>query len=134
MQRVTGIGGVFFKARDAEGLRVWYRRHLGLDIQEWGGLALAPPPTQPAHSPTPLASHTTWCIFPADSDYFGGAGSPTFMINYRVEDLDALLKLLRREGCHVDENTEVSEYGRFGWVTDPEGNRVELWQPPSAER
>ena len=129
MQRVTGIGGIFFKARDAEGLRAWYRRHLGLDIQEWGGLAFAPAPTQPASSRTPLASHTTWCVFPADSDYFG-ARSASFMVNYRVADLDRLLLVLRGEGCLVDEKTETSEYGKFGWVTDPEGNRVELWQPP----
>ena len=130
MQRVTGIGGVFFKARDAEGLRAWYKRHLGLDIQEGGGLAFPPAPTLSANSKSPLASHTTWCIFPADSDYFGGVGSPTFMINYRVADLDRLLMVLKGEGCLVDEKTEVSEYGKFGWVTDPEGNRVELWQPP----
>ena len=130
MARVTGIGGVFFKARNAESLRLWYRRHLGLDIQEWGGLALPPPPTLPADSPAALGSHTTWCIFPADSDYFGGTGSASFMINYRVADLDDLLKVLRREGCQVDDRTEVSDYGKFGWVTDPEGNRVELWQPP----
>src|SRR3954466_5596592 len=98
MQRVTGIGGIFFKARDAEALRAWYRRHLGLDIQEWGGLAFAPPPTRPANSPAPLGSHTTWCIFPAASDYFG-SGSAPFMINYRVTDLDALLGVLRQEGC-----------------------------------
>jgi len=132
MQRVTGIGGVFFKARDAEGLRAWYRRHLGLDIQDWGGLALPPAPTQPAGSKSPLASHTTWCVFPADSDYFGGTRGAPFMINYRVADLETLLALLRREGCAVDDKTEVSEYGKFGWVTDPEGNRIELWQPPSA--
>jgi catechol 2,3-dioxygenase-like lactoylglutathione lyase family enzyme len=130
MQRVTGIGGIFFKARDVDGLRAWYRRHLGLDIQEWGGIALAPAPTQPAHSKSPLASHTTWCVFPADSDYFGPTCRSSFMINYRVVDLDALLKVLRLEGCLVDDKTEVSEYGKFGWVTDPEGNRVELWQPP----
>lgn len=130
MQRVTGIGGIFFKARDVDALRAWYRRHLGMDIQEWGGVALPPAPALPADAPAPLASHTTWCVFPADSDYFGTARSVSFMINYRVEDLDALLRVLRREGCLVDEKTEVSEYGKFGWVTDPEGNRVELWEPP----
>ena len=129
MQRVTGIGGIFFRARDAERLRAWYKRHLGLDIQDWGGLAFPPPPTQPAGSRTPLASHATWCVFPADSDYFGPRSAP-FMINYRVADLDRLLVVLRGEGCVVDDKTEVSEYGKFGWVTDPEGNRVELWQPP----
>ncbi len=132
MERVTGIGGIFFKARDADELRAWYRRHLGLDIQEWGGIAIAPPPAQPADSAAPLASHTTWCIFPDDSDYFGAEPRASFMINYRVADLDALLAVLREEGCDVDEKTDVSEYGKFGWVTDPEGNRVELWQPPGA--
>jgi predicted enzyme related to lactoylglutathione lyase len=130
MQRVTGIGGIFFKARDADGLREWYRRHLGLDIQDWGGLSFPPPHT--AAGAEPLAAHTTWCIFPADSDYFGGPRSAPFMVNYRVADLDALLAVLRREGCTVDEKTEVSEYGKFGWVVDPEGNRIELWQPPRA--
>jgi catechol 2,3-dioxygenase-like lactoylglutathione lyase family enzyme len=129
MERVTGIGGIFFKARDADALRAWYRRHLGLDIQEWGGLAFAPPPTLPADSPAPLGSHTTWCIFPADTSYFG-TGSAPFMVNYRVADLDALLTVLRAEGCDVDDKVDASEYGRFGWVTDPEGNRIELWQPP----
>ena len=130
MQRVTGIGGIFFKARDADALRAWYRRHLGLDIQEWGGLALAPPVVPDDDGPPPLSAHTTWCIFPADSDYFGGSASAPFMINYRVVDLDALLDVLRAEGCLVDPKTEVSEYGKFGWVTDPEGNRIELWQAP----
>jgi len=115
MQRVTGIGGIFFKARDADALRAWYRRHLGLDIQEWGGLAFPPPPTLAADSPAPLGSHTTWCIFPGDTTYFG-TGSAPFMINYRVADLDALLKVLRAEGCDVDDKVDVSEYGRFGWV------------------
>ena len=73
------------------------------------------------------ASHSAWCIFQADSDYLGAA---PFMINYRVADLDALLAVLRQEGCAVDDKTDSSEFGKFGWVTDPEGNRVELWQPP----
>jgi catechol 2,3-dioxygenase-like lactoylglutathione lyase family enzyme len=132
MQRVTGLGGIFFKARDPEGLRSWYRRHLGLDIQEWGGVALPPAPTLPADSAAPLASHTTWCIFASDTEYFGGARSAPFMVNYRVADLDELLKVLRQEGCVVDDKTDVSEYGKFGWVTDPEGNRIELWQAPQA--
>ena len=129
MKRVTGIGGVFFKARDPEALRAWYRRHLGFDIQEWGGLAF-PPPHVPVDGPPPAGAHTTWCIFPPDTTYLGTGPSP-FMVNYRVEDLDALLAALRKEGCDVDEKTDVSEFGRFGWVTDPEGNRLELWQPPA---
>jgi catechol 2,3-dioxygenase-like lactoylglutathione lyase family enzyme len=130
MQRVTGIGGVFFKARDPDALRAWYSRHLGLDIQEWGGLAFPPPPAPAAAIPAPPSAHTTWCIFPGDSSYFGAGGAP-FMINYRVADLDGLLALLRDEGCAVDDKTDSSEYGKFGWVTDPEGNRIELWEPPA---
>jgi catechol 2,3-dioxygenase-like lactoylglutathione lyase family enzyme len=128
MQRVDGIGGVFFKARDPDTLRAWYRRHLGLDIQEWGGLAF--PPTPASANADALSAHTTWCVFPGDTSYFGSGGAP-FMINYRVSDLDGLLVLLRAEGCEVDAKTDASEYGKFGWVTDPEGNRIELWQPPA---
>jgi predicted enzyme related to lactoylglutathione lyase len=123
--RVTGIGGVFFKARDPEALREWYRRHLGLKLEEWGGAVF---PWQSPANPNGVGT-TVWSIFEADSDYFKSA-SP-FMINYRVADLDALLALLRAEGCQVDEKTDVSELGKFGWVTDPEGTRVELWEPPA---
>jgi len=120
MPRVTGIGGIFFKAKDPAALREWYRRHLGLDIQDWGGAVF--------HGPE-AAGATVWNIFEADSDYFEPSPSP-FMINYRVTDLDAVLATLRADGCAVDNRTEVSEFGRFGWVMDPEGHRVELWQPP----
>jgi predicted enzyme related to lactoylglutathione lyase len=111
VRRVVGIGGIFFKARDAGTLREWYRRHLGLDIKEWGGV-------------------TIWSIFAESSTYFAPSAA-RFMINYRVEDLDAVLAVLRAEGCDVDPKTESSEFGKFGWVMDPEGNRIELWQPPS---
>ena len=121
MQRVTGIGGVFFKAQDPVALRDWYRKHLGLDIQDWGGMAFQW--NEPEPEPNGM---TVWTIFPGTSDYF----KPPFMINYRVKDLDALLALLRSEGCAVDEKTDTSEFGKFGWVTDPEGNRLELWEPP----
>jgi len=120
MKRVTGIGGVFIKARDPEALREWYRRHLGLEVLEWGGVAF------PWHDP---AGVTIWNLFPADSEYFNPSPAP-FMINYRVDDLAALLAALKAEGCAVDERTEASEFGKFGWVMDPEGNRIELWEPP----
>lgn len=127
MKRVTGIGGVFFKARNPEALRNWYRRHLGLEIQDWGGVAF------PWHDPEAPQTEgaTVWSIMPDSSDYFAPSTAP-FMINYRVTDLAAVLDALRQEGCHVDERTEVSEFGKFGWVMDPEGNRVELWEPPPA--
>jgi predicted enzyme related to lactoylglutathione lyase len=125
MQRVTGIGGIFIKARDPERLRAWYRDHLGIDVQDWGGAVFR---WQTPERPEPEGS-TTWSVFAEDSDYFAPSRA-RFMVNYRVDDLDAVLAALRAEGCEVDERIEASEFGRFGWVMDPEGNRVELWQPP----
>ena len=125
MKRVTGIGGIFFNARDPQALRAWYQRHLGIDVQDWGGTAF--PWTDDAG--TPKAGTTIWSIGSGDNDYFAPS-SASFMINYRVEDLAGLLALLRSEGCDVLEKTDDSEYGKFGWVMDPEGNKVELWQPP----
>jgi len=125
--RVLGIGGIFFKARDPEALRAWYRKHLGLAITDWGGVVFEPMATSPAGRQATLV----WTIFPAQTRHFEPSTSP-FMINYRVDDLDQLLAALRAEGCAVDERVESSEYGRFGWLSDPEGNRLELWEPPPA--
>ncbi len=125
--RVVGIGGIFFKARDPEALREWYRAHLGLEIGTWGGVSFDGAPSSPAGRQT----GTAWSIFPADTGYFD-PGSAPFMINYRVEDLDEALAALRAGGCDVDSRTDASEFGRFGWVMDPEGNRIELWEPPLA--
>ncbi len=122
MKRVVGIGGVFFKAGNPEELRAWYQRHLGMDVQDWGGTAF------PWNKPEGV---TVWSIFPDTSEYFAPSRSP-FMVNYVVEDLHAVLEALRAEGCEVDPKVEESEFGAFGWVMDPEGNRVELWQPPAA--
>lgn len=126
MRRVTGIGGIFFKARDPQALGEWYRRHLGIDVQDWGGAAFRWGGTGSA------PGTTVWSPFPADTPYFGSGPAP-FMVNYRVESLDGLLAALRAEGCDVDPRVEDSEYGRFGWVVDPEGNRLELWQPPPGQ-
>lgn len=126
MKRVNGIGGVFLTARDAPGLRAWYQRHLGIDVQAWGGTAF--PWTD--SSGMPVAGTTAWSIFPAVEGPFAPSVSP-FMINYRVDDLRALLLALREEGCQVLERVDESEFGKFGWVIDPEGNKVELWEPPS---
>ncbi len=127
--RVVGIGGIFFKARDPDALRAWYRDHLGLAIADWGGVAFEPMSASPAGR----QGTTVWSVFPAQTSYFEPSTSP-FMINYRVEDLDAVLASLRAEGCHVDERVESSEFGRFGWVSDPEGNRLELWEPPKVDQ
>ena len=121
MKRVTGLGGVFFKANDPEKITAWYERHLGLPRDEsgvqfrWRG----------AEDPNEEGA-TAWAPFPRDSPYF----THPFMINYRVDDLDALLVELQKEGVQIDPKRDDSEYGRFAWIVDPEGNRVELWEPP----
>lgn len=124
MRRVTGIGGIFFKARDPQALAAWYARHLGLQVEDWGGTVFRWADDNPGGQGT-----TIWSPFRADSPQFapGGAG---FIVNFRVEDLQGLLACLRAEGCSVDDRVEDSEYGKFGWVLDPEGNKLELWQPP----
>ncbi|GLZ36736.1 VOC family protein [Actinokineospora sp. NBRC 105648] len=116
MERVVGIGGYFLRAADPAALSTWYRENLGLDIDE-NGL------WQQAAGPTVFAA------FEADTDYFGSRSQGT-MLNFRVRDLDAMLAQLRDLGAEVAAETQDFEgVGRFGWVTDPEGNRVELWQP-----
>jgi len=126
--RVTGIGGIFFKAGDPKTLVRWYRRHLGIHIED--SVALF---TWRSGKDGKGKGHTVWSIFPAGTKYFGEDGA-SFMINYRVRDLDRVLAALRKEGVDVDRRVEDSEYGRFGWITDPEGNRIELWEPPKVYR
>jgi|SRR5215831_12534817 len=128
MRRVTGIGGIFFHAKDPEALRAWYKNHLGIDVQSWGGTAFSWEDSEGK----PTTGTTVWSIGTAGSDHFAPSKS-TFMINYRVENLTELLRALRAEGCDVLEKMDDSEYGKFGWVVDPEGNKVELWQPPPGQ-
>jgi len=126
--RVTGIGGIFFRARNPKALVRWYRRHLGMDIED--SVALF---TWRGGRDGKVKGHTVWSIFPADTTYFGEDGA-SFMINYRVKDLDAVLAALQKDGVEVARKVEDTEYGRFGWITDPEGNRIELWEPPKVYR
>jgi predicted enzyme related to lactoylglutathione lyase len=126
MEKVTGIGGVFFKAKDPKGLGEWYARHLGIDVQDWGGAAF----NWGEGSADAPSGSTAWSPFAADTKYFEPSTAP-FMLNYRVRDLDAMLAQLREAGVQVDEKVDESEFGRFGWAMDPEGNRFELWQPPA---
>jgi predicted enzyme related to lactoylglutathione lyase len=128
MKRVTGIGGIFFKAKDPVALRAWYQLHLGIAVQEWGGAAFP----WVDDGGKPAAGTTIWSVSSAEGDYFAPSTS-SFMVNYRVADLPSLLQVLRSEGCEVLEKTDDSEYGKFGWVIDPEGNKVELWQPPEGQ-
>ena len=129
--RVVGLGGVFIKARDPQRMRDWYRRHLGLDIDpSYGGCTL------PLNYPPQPKAYSVFSVFDDNTRYFdpippgAEAGTARFMINFRVADLDGLIAALRAEGCAVAEQIERSEYGAFGWVMDPEGQRIELWQPP----
>jgi predicted enzyme related to lactoylglutathione lyase len=128
MKRVTGIGGIFFKAKDAPALQAWYKSHLGIDVQQWGGAAFDW--TDPDGKPT--GGTTAWLIAPEKSNQFAPS-TASFMVNYRVADLHALVAALKAEGCNVLDKIEESEYGMFGWVIDPEGNKVELWQPPAGQ-
>jgi predicted enzyme related to lactoylglutathione lyase len=125
MKRVTGIGGIFFSAKDPVALRTWYKAHLGIDVQDWGGAAF----TWADAEGKPATGTTVWCIGANDGKHFAPSTS-TFMINYRVEDLTSLMQVLRDEGCNVLEEMDDPDHGKFGWVMDPEGNKVELWQPP----
>ncbi len=125
MRRATGIGGIFFKAKDPQALGAWYRDHLGLQVGDWGGVAFR-------WADDSATGTTIWSPFKEDTAYFAPS-SASFMVNFRVADLHALLAALRAEGCQVDEKVEESEYGKFGWVVDPEGNKVELWEPPAGQ-
>lgn len=127
MKRVTGFGGIFFKSRDPQTLAEWYRVHLGLDVQPWGGAEL---PWASPDNPGGTGS-SMWTPFKADTGYFAPSQA-AFMVNFRVADLHGLLAALRAEGCEVVGEPQDSEYGKFGWVLDPEGNKVELWEPPAA--
>jgi predicted enzyme related to lactoylglutathione lyase len=126
MQKVTGIGGIFFKAKDPDKLREWYRQHLGIESENWGGFAF-----QWGDGPQKDGGSTVWSVFPESSKYFAPSTQP-FMINFRVANMDELLSQLRAAGVDVDPKSgEPSDFGKFGWVMDPEGNRVELWEPPA---
>ena len=115
MERVTGIGGFFFRARDPEALAAWYERNLGI-------------PQISAGAWQQEAGDTAFAPFAADTDYFGRMDQQT-MLNFRVNDLDAMLAQLREGGATVEDKVVDESYGRFGYATDPEGNRFELWPP-----
>ena len=121
MKRVTGIGGIFFSAQNPALLQAWYKTHLGIDVQDWGGTVFI------AQSDASKDGNGTviWSI--GDGAQFSPSNAP-FMINYRVADLHGLMAALKEEGCQVADEVNESEFGKFGWVFDPEGNKVELWQ------
>lgn len=122
MEQVTGIGGVFFKVKDPKGMAAWYRTNLGIRSQ--GGYADF---TWREKDHPEEMGHTTWRIFPTNTTYFGEPSSP-LMINYRVANMERMLEQLRKSGVKI-EKVEDFAYGRLAWIMDPEGNRIELWEP-----
>jgi len=123
--RVIGLGGVFFKSADPSRLSSWYRENLGL-AEGAGGCDFK----WRRHDRPDIEQLTVWCAFPANTKYFDPSPAP-FMLNYIVDDLDAILAKLERTGVRIDPKREDYDYGRFGWIFDPDGNKIELWEPRS---
>jgi predicted enzyme related to lactoylglutathione lyase len=124
MAKITGIGGVFLKSKsDGKALASWYQRHLGMPVEAWGGAVLRWPEDKAEDR-----GLTVWSLAAKDSKWFGPSDS-SFMINYRVDDLDELLAQLRAAGVEVVGGPDSAENGKFAWIMDPEGNKVELWEP-----
>lgn len=120
MKRATGIGGVFFKAKDPKALAAWYEKHLGLPFDGNTYAVIA----------DEAGGKASFALFPEDTDHFKPSDKP-FSLNFRVDDLQALVAVLKEEGVDVSDKIEEHPYGKFGWLIDPEGNRVELWEPVS---
>ncbi len=124
MAKVTGIGGIFFKSKgDGAALAAWYQQHLGLSLESWGGAILRWPDDKSDDQ-----GLTVWTVADRDSQWFSPSGS-AFMINSRVDDLDALIAQLRADGIEIVGGPESHENGKFAWIMDPDGNKLELWQP-----
>jgi len=119
MPKAVGVGGVFFRARDPKALAAWYAAQLGIKTEDGGTLAFDGPES---------SGMTVFAPFPSDTKYFG-EGTQQFMVNFRVDDIDGLLANLAAAGVRIDPQRQDESYGRFAWIWDPEGNRIELWQP-----
>jgi len=122
MARVTGVGGVFLRTADPKATAKWYADNLGITLSDYGGASFSWKDDEPD------GGMTAWSTFPQDTKYFGESAQP-FMINYRVDDLDGLVEKLTAAGVWIDPKREDHEYGKFAWIKDCDGNRVELWQP-----
>jgi len=126
MERVTGLGGLFFKAEDPEGLYTWYEKDLGLKRGADAAVTFRWRESEGKGK----EGMTVWAILPKTTPYFNPSRA-SFMMNFRVADLDGLLQALKEEGVEIDPHREEYEYGRFAWIMDPEENRIELWEPPA---
>jgi len=129
VKRVTGIGGIFFKAKDQAATLAWYRQHLGIESEDWGGFGF----TWRDRADPEQVGYTVWSPFKGDTAYFD-PGTQPFMVNYRVADLPALLAALREEGVQIVGEMVEEENGRFAWVLDPDGGKIELWEPVPSDQ
>jgi len=127
MKRVTGIGGIFFKSKDPQQLKEWYKTHLGFDTDQWGTNFEWRQGADPSQK-----GFTQWSPFTETTEYFAPS-QKEFMINYRVENLEALVAVLKQEGVTVLDEIEAFEYGKFVHILDGEGNKIELWEPNDVE-
>ncbi len=126
MARITGIGGVFFKAKtDEKKLADWYREHLGIVLEPWGGAVLRWPDDKAEDK-----GCTVWTVAGPSTEWFSPSGS-SFMINYRVDDMDGMIAQLKAKGVELHKGPDKAENGKFAWIIDPDGNKVELWEPMS---
>ncbi len=123
MARITGVGGVFFKCSDPKALAAWYQKHLGLQVADWGGAMF-----QWADDKGADGGLTVWHLAKNDSKWFAPSES-SFMINYRVDNLDEMVAQLRAGGVEIVKGPDADDNGKFAWVMDPDGNKVELWEP-----
>ncbi|KCZ51305.1 VOC family protein [Hyphomonas pacifica] len=125
MAKILGLGGIFFLCKDVEATRAWYKSVLGMEIDEYGGASFS-------HAESgmqfPTGARTIWAPFKAGSDYFKPSGSD-FMINLMVDDLDGMVERIRAEGGQLEGEPMIESYGKFAWVMDPDGRKIELWQP-----
>ena len=124
MKRVIGLGGIFFKSEDHQKTKDWYEKHLGIPMESWGAVF----PWRRKENPDE-ETYTAWSVFKNDTKYLDPS-KHDFMINYQVEDLHALLAVLKEEGVEVMDKVDESEFGKFGWIIDPDGRKIELWEPP----
>jgi predicted enzyme related to lactoylglutathione lyase len=120
---ITGIGGVFFRASAPQQTRDWYLQHFGLESQSWGAVFEWKNFENPS-----LSGSTSWCPFSNENDYFGNPNQQ-YMINYRVRDIEELVSKLMNDGIVIAKEMESSDFGKFVWINDPDGNRIELWEP-----
>ncbi len=127
MKKVTGVGGIFFKCKDPDNMKKWYKTHLGLDTDEYGTSF-----EWFQGADATKKGHTQWSPFPDNTTYFEPS-QKDFMINYRVEDIEGLVKELKKEGVNIVDEIEYFEYGKFVHILDAEGNKIELWEPNDTE-